>query len=115
MRLFQDRLSVNDRETDADPDVASPASLQGLIAARLDALAPERKQLLQDASVIGRVFWSGAIARMSGRDRRDMEASLHDLSRRELVRPVRRSSFEGETEYRFHHGLVRDVCYAQIP
>src|SRR4029450_12749696 len=41
--------------------------------------------------------------------------ALHELSRKELVRPARISSMEGEAEYVFWHQLVRDVCYAQIP
>ena len=50
---------------------AAPARtrVQALIAARLDTLSPERKSLLQDAAVIGKVFWAGALAEMGGRDR----------------------------------------------
>ena len=42
--------------------------MQALIAARLDTLPPERKSLLQDAAVLGKVFWAGALAEMGGRD-----------------------------------------------
>ena len=45
-----------------DGDLALPETVQGLIAARIDGLAPEEKALLQDASVIGKVFWPGALA-----------------------------------------------------
>ena len=89
--------------------------MQALIAARLDTLSPERKSLLQDASVLGKVFWSGALAEMGGREPREVEQALHELSRKELVRPSRTSSMVGEAEYGFWHLLVRDVCYAQIP
>ena len=44
-------------------DLALPETVQGLIAARIDGLAPEEKALLQDASVIGKVFWPGALPR----------------------------------------------------
>ena len=47
-----------------------PESLQALIAARLDTLSPERKALLQDAAVIGKVFWAGAVAQMGEREER---------------------------------------------
>ena len=40
-----------------------PESVQGIIGARLDALSTEEKRLLQDAAVIGKVFWPGAVAR----------------------------------------------------
>ena len=46
---------------------------------------------------------------------REVEQALHELARKELVRPARTSSMEGEAEYGFWHLLVRDVCYAQIP
>ncbi len=98
-----------------DRKVVVPDSLQGLIAARLDTLPGERKRLLQDAAVIGKVFWRGAVVAMGGRSLGDVEVALHELSRKELVRPSRQTSIEGEPEYGFWHVLVRDVAYAQIP
>ena len=92
-----------------------PESVQGIIAARLDALAREEKELLQDAAVVGKVFWSGALAQMRARGRIDVEETLHGLERKEFVRRERRSSVAGETEYAFRHILVRDVAYGQIP
>lgn len=79
-----------------------------MIAARLDALPPVEKALLQDASVIGKVFWPGAIGDPD-------EQSLHALERKEFVRRDRRSAVAGETQYAFLHALVRDVAYGQIP
>jgi class 3 adenylate cyclase len=92
-----------------------PESLQALIAARLDTLAPDRKSLLQDAAVLGKVFWVGALAEIGGRDQGELELALHELARKELVRPARVSSMEEESEYSFWHLLVRDVAYGQIP
>jgi class 3 adenylate cyclase len=109
-RLLADRNVSGDLE-----DIPFPESVQALIAARLDTLPHERKQLLQDAAVLGSVFWSGALVDMGGRDLRAIEFALHELSRKELVRPVRTSSMEDEHEYGFWHLLVRDVCYSQIP
>jgi predicted ATPase/class 3 adenylate cyclase len=100
---------------EADNGLAFPDSVQALIAARLDTLSAERKSLLQDAAVVGKVFWTGALASMGEHDERDIELALHELSRKELVRPARRTSMEGETEYAFWHVLVRDVAYGQIP
>jgi class 3 adenylate cyclase/tetratricopeptide (TPR) repeat protein len=104
------RLLSDQGEVDEVPD-----SVQALIAARLDTLSTERKSLLQDAAVLGKVFWTGALVEMSGSDPRVVEQALHELARKELVRPARTSSMEGESEYGFWHLLVRDVCYAQIP
>ena len=82
MRLLTDRgAPAGGREV--------PDSVQALIAARLDTLSPDRKSLLQDAAVLGKVFWAGALAEMGGRDPREVEQTLHELSRKELVRPAR--------------------------
>ncbi len=96
-------------------DVRVPDSVQSLIAARLDTLSSDRKSLLQDASVMGKLFWAGALADVGDRDPREVELALHELARKELVRPARTSTMAGEAEYGFWHLLVRDVCYAQIP
>ena len=52
---------------------------------------------------------------MGDLDEREVELALHELSRRELVRPARTSTMEGESEYAFWHVLLRDVAYGQIP
>ncbi len=107
---------LSDRDLLTAPDeLQLPESLQALIAARLDTLTADRKALLQDAAVVGKVFWAGAVAEMGDRERSDVEQALHELSRKELVRPARVSAMQGEREYGFWHGLVRDVCYQQIP
>jgi tetratricopeptide (TPR) repeat protein len=96
---------------DGHSDRGLPGSVQGLIAARLDGLTLDEKELLQNAAVVGRVFWIGPL----GDDRPRLEAALHALARREFVRRERRSSIAGETEYSFRHTLIRDVAYEQIP
>jgi predicted ATPase len=96
-------------------EIALPESLQALIDARLDTLVPERKAMLQDAAVMGKVFWSGALAMMGNVERKAVVAAMHELSRKELVGPARLSSMAGEDEYSFMHMLIRDVTYAQIP
>jgi predicted ATPase/class 3 adenylate cyclase len=96
-------------------DLELPDSVQGIIAARVDALDPGDKELLQDAAVVGKVFWSGALAAITGRDRFELEERLYELERRELVRRERRSSMAGEGEYAFRHVLLRDVAYGSIP
>jgi len=98
-----------------EDEIPVPDSVQALIAARLDTLPPERKALLQDGAVIGKVFWAGAVAEMGGLDPSVVRDGLHELARKELLRPARRPSIEGEAEYAFWHLLIRDVAYAQIP
>ena len=108
MRLLSDRHELAEA-------VEIPDSVQALIAARLDTLPPGRKSLLQDAAVIGKVFWAGALASMAGQELRAIDVALHEFARKELVRPARTSAMEDEQEYGFWHGLIREVCYSQIP
>ena len=50
-------------------EIPAPESIQALIAARLDTLSAERKALLQDAAVVGKVFWTASLAAVSGSER----------------------------------------------
>ena len=101
-------LYVEQGSTD---ELRLPETLQGIIAARLDGLPEAEKGLLQDAAVVGKVFWASSI----GRGPEAATASLHSLERKGFVRRQRRSSLEGESEFAFAHALVRDVSYGQIP
>ena len=89
-----------------------PDTLQALIAARIDHLAPDAKVLLQRAAVIGRVFWKGAVKHVA--PDLDVEALLDDLLLREFVLREERSSISGETAFRFKHMLIREVAYAGL-
>jgi class 3 adenylate cyclase/tetratricopeptide (TPR) repeat protein len=97
VRMLRERGSAEDL----------PESVQGIIAARLDSLPAEEKSVLQDAAVMGKVFWVGALG--------VGEQQLHPLQQKEFVQRARRSSVAGETEFSFKHVLVRDVAYGQIP
>ena len=92
-----------------------PETVQGLIAARIDLLEPDQKALLQDAAVIGKRFWTGALASLAEIGDTVLEQRLHALERREFVRRERSSSVVEESEFAFRHLLVRDVAYGQIP
>src|SRR5439155_2163623 len=96
-------------------DIEFPPTVQALIAARLDTLTRERKGRLQDASVIGRVFWSGAVAFIEGTDESGIAGDLTELDRREFIRAAAQSSIRDQREFSFWHAVVRDVAYAQIP
>lgn len=95
-------------------DVAPiPDSVQALLAARVDALAPTERHALQEAAVIGRTFWAAPVEEAASGD--DVAAALDSLERKGLifVRPM--STLAGQTEYIFKHALVRDVAYASLP
>jgi class 3 adenylate cyclase/tetratricopeptide (TPR) repeat protein len=92
-----------------------PETVQGLIAARLDLLEPDEKSLLQKAAVLGKRFWLGALAVLSGVEHARLETSMRALERKDFVRRERSSSVADDTEYAFRHLLVRDVAYGQVP
>jgi tetratricopeptide (TPR) repeat protein len=73
-------------------------------------LPPDGKTLLQRASVVGRVFWRGALEHLSP-DVEGIDALLDDLLQREFLLREPRSSISGETAYRFKHLLIREVAY----
>jgi class 3 adenylate cyclase len=95
-------------------DLPLPESVQGMIAARLDALPEGEKEIVQDAAVVGKVFWPSALATLAER-RTDTDLALHALTRKEFIRRDRNSALADDTQYAFLHALVRDVAYAQIP
>ena len=99
----------------ANGDLPLPESIQGIIAARLDVLSAEEKELIQDASVLGKVVWTGALETISRRPRAAVEEYLHALRRKDFLRHERRSAVGGETQFTFLHLLTRDVAYGQIP
>ena len=72
--------------TGSEESMAVPESLQAVIAAHLDTLAPEVKAIASDAAVVGEVFWSGAVAAMAGLDEREVEARLHRLVANDVAR-----------------------------
>jgi predicted ATPase/class 3 adenylate cyclase len=117
VRMLTDRGLIDERGslTSDLSELAFPPSVHALIASRLDALPPEHRALVQDASVIGKVFWAGAVASLGGMSEGDVATALQALARREIVRPNRPSSVEGQSEFSFWHLLVRDVAYAQLP
>ena len=99
---------------DAAAGAPLPDTVQAVIAARLDSLPAEQKELLGDAAVVGNVFWDGALAAMRGHDGRELEGVLSGLLQRQLIRRLRESSLKGEREYAFVHALAREVAYGQL-
>jgi class 3 adenylate cyclase/tetratricopeptide (TPR) repeat protein len=95
--------------------VAVPGTISALLSARLDQLQAEERSVIQRASVVGKVFWWGAVSELSPQsDRPRVSSHLQTLLRKELVRPDR-SGFAGEDAFRFSHILVRDAAYESTP
>jgi len=95
-------------------DLAIPDTVQAVVASRIDLLEAGPKTLLQAAAIVGKSFWSGAVAAMLD-DPTEVDAALPELVRRELIRRKRTSTFAGEVEYAFTHSVVRDVAAAGAP
>jgi predicted ATPase/class 3 adenylate cyclase len=91
-----------------------PETLQALIAARLDGLAPEERRLLQDGAVWGKTFTREALSAISGVDDSQLEPLLTGLVRKEVlsIQADPRSPEHGQ--YGFLQDLVRRVAYETL-
>jgi tetratricopeptide (TPR) repeat protein len=98
-------------------DVPIPTTVQGLISSRLDRMATKQKQLAHHASVVGAVFWAGAVAHLGrdGASAEDPRPGLAELERRDFVMHQPSSTVADDDEYAFKHILMRDVAYGQVP
>jgi class 3 adenylate cyclase/tetratricopeptide (TPR) repeat protein len=110
------RMLAESESADGDAGVvAVPTSLQGLLGARLDRIPAHERAVAQDASVVGTVFWPGALAALDGGDGTTIADALAGLERRDVVHTQTPSTIEGELEYAFKHALIHDVAYARVP
>ncbi|HNT55173.1 MAG TPA: adenylate/guanylate cyclase domain-containing protein, partial [Anaerolineaceae bacterium] len=104
-----------------------PATLTGVLQARLDSLVPDEKSTLQRASILGRIFWDRAVAHLSkemGKENtphptettleKALQTALNGLRDRRLIYRRDKPAFEGTAEYIFVHVLLRDVAYESV-
>jgi class 3 adenylate cyclase/tetratricopeptide (TPR) repeat protein len=103
------------RATEGIEEVEIPDTVQGVLAARIDLLDATDKGIAQAAAVVGRVFWPGPVANLTGAEPDDLDAALRRLEDRELVLSRPGSSLAGQPEYIFKHVLTRDVAYESLP
>ncbi|HUG47796.1 MAG TPA: adenylate/guanylate cyclase domain-containing protein [Candidatus Limnocylindria bacterium] len=92
-------------------DIAVPETLQGLISARLDALDPTDRSLLQDASVLGHTFTPVSLANITGRELSELESRLRGLVRREVLTYRVDPTSPEHGQYGFVQALIREVAY----
>ena len=85
-----------------------PVTVQAAIAARLDELGAEDRALIQHVSVVGEAFGVHDATVLADRDAGEVVAALLRATQMGFVAPIGR-------QYRFHHALVRDVVYGQLP
>ncbi len=96
-----------------------PPTLTGVLQARLDGLPEGERLLLQQASVVGRIFWDrtlsyirGGIPGASGAD--PLDPYLEALRSRQLIYKEDRSAFTDTQEHSFNHALLREVTYEGV-
>lgn len=111
--LFIEELAASLTEGGTAEAGDLPTSVRAIVAARLDALPPAERSVLVDASVVGRVFWRGALAQMSPRE--DLSRLLGSLEERDLVRREAVSRIQGDQQFAFKHALIHDVAYLRLP
>jgi predicted ATPase/class 3 adenylate cyclase len=93
-----------------DPEQV-PATIQALLAARVDSLPDDEREVLERASVVGLEFEWEALGELARDKRRPGGALLSALVRKELIRPHEAI----EDSFRFRHMLIRDAAYERIP
>lgn len=98
-------------------DLRIPTTLTGILQARLDGLPKPERTILQQASVVGRVFWDAAVAFINQPQPQDEERVVHSLESlqgREMVFQRQPSVFSQATEYLFKHVILREVTYETV-
>ena len=106
--LFVEQLLVGLTEGRDAEDL--PPTIHALLAARLDALPDEERDVLERASVVGMEFEWEALTALAPDRSRPPGAGLATLVRKELIRPHEVI----EDAFRFRHMLIRDAAYERI-
>src|SRR5205085_9973461 len=91
---------------------ALPTTVRVAISSRIDALPKHERAIVLDASVIGKVFWRGAVDAL---DHASVDEGLDALEERDLIRREPTSRVPGDVEYSFKHALICDVAYGTLP
>lgn len=94
--------------------LAIPDTLQAVIGARIDRLAAEERDLLQDGAVLGQSFTPESLAALSGDAPQRVAERLDALARRELLRLETDPRSPERGQYRFVQSLIREVAYGRL-
>jgi ABC-type oligopeptide transport system substrate-binding subunit/class 3 adenylate cyclase len=100
-------------------EVRVPPTLRGVLQARLDRLPLQERTVLQQAAVVGRLFWDRAVvsiheAAADGGEEAEVVDSLSALRGREMVFQRETTAIAGAEEYIFKHALLREVTYKSL-
>jgi predicted ATPase len=112
--LFIEELAASVAEHATGGAAELPTTIRGIVSARMDALPPGERAVLLDAAVVGKVFWTGALERMSSAGL-PLSELLDSLEGRDLIRREPVSRLAGDQQFSFKHDLIRDNAYATLP
>jgi class 3 adenylate cyclase/tetratricopeptide (TPR) repeat protein len=122
--LIEDGVIIPDEETwgidlTHFEEVDVPSTLVGVLQARLDGLPVHERTVLQQASVVGRLFWDRIVSHIQseggdGGDPQHIPQVLTSLRDRELIFRHEESAFVGAVEYLFKHDVLREVTYESV-
>jgi predicted ATPase len=88
--------------------VKVPATVQAVLASRIDRLPAEERELLQTLAVLGREFPLGLVQRMTLKPDAESERMLAELQSAEFIYE---QPSVGDVEYVFKHALTQEVAY----
>ncbi len=108
--LFLEQLVATLADEERSPDeIALPASIRAVLAARLDRLGPGERAVLERAAVAGREVQRDAVAALLPEDAHaSLDRHLQALERKDYLRA-------GELTFRFNHALVQEAAYSAVP
>jgi tetratricopeptide (TPR) repeat protein len=119
IRMLSDRgvlrLGENAYELVGDlGELHVPETLHALIASRLDALEPEDRALLQDATVLGKSFTLDALSAVTGADTASLDPRLLGLVRKEFLIHEADPRSPERGQYGFVQSIIREVGYGML-
>ena len=92
-------------------DLKIPPTVQGILAARIDRLSAESKDLLQALAVIGREFSLSLIRAVVPKSDDELSRMLNDL---QLAEFIYEQPAVGDIEYSFKHALTQEVAFGSV-
>jgi predicted ATPase/class 3 adenylate cyclase len=99
------------RPTRRISEIRVPATVQAVLAARIDRLSPEDKNLLQTAAVVGKDVPLALLQAVAGRPEDDLRAAIGRLQAAEFLYEA---TIFPDVEYTFKHALTYEVAYGSV-
>ena len=109
--LFVEQMVAYMRDRPEHGDaITVPPNIQSLLAARLDRLPVDQRDIISHAAIIGRDFSVAGLEQLGVGTLGRPASVLHDLGRIDLIEPTASADV-----FRFRHALIRDAAYDSVP